>query len=245
MKTWQIFLIGMFAVIAGFLLPAYERFIAGATAVVVIAIVVLGFLLRPRKEIFSVRTTLPVRKVDKVELERGQIAVRVELARLWLLFIPTFLAVGFLISTAAKGSTWNFSLFGNFGEDFPAGFYIWRVFLFFVVGILAAWLSERWILRDAEARQLRSISVKAGRVSYAFVDSSGGYYGGEGVITQKVRSLELASLVLYKMSRPEYNKIPLTCLFHRFIIVGHGLTDLDEAAAAKHSMEMTPVRTQS
>ena len=250
MKTWHIFLVGMLVTIAGFLLTAYERFIAGTTAVAVIAAVALGFWLRPRTETFSVRTVVPVRKSDKVVVERGQVAVRVELARLWLLFIPTFIAVAFLVATAAQGSTWNFSLFDWFGSDRfgggnPVGLYVLRVFLFFVVGILSAWLGERWILRDAEMRNLRSLAIRGKRVSYAFVDSKGGYYGGEGLLVQKQLPREVVSLAVYRIQNPQQNRIPFTCLFHRFTIVGRGLTDLNEVTTAQRSTDMVPQQSPS
>lgn len=240
----------MLALAAGSLLPIYERFICGTTAVIVVAAVALGFWLRPRKEIFSVRTAVRIWKVDHFVVEHGQIAVKIQLARLWLLFVPTFIAVGFLVATAALGTTWNFSLYDWFGPDRfgggnPVGFYILRALLFFVVAILSAWLSERWILRDAEVHNLRSLTLKGRRALYAFVDSSGGYYGGEGLVVGKVHSRELASLVIYRLQKPEQNKIPSTCLFHRFVIIGQGLTDLDKRTSAKHAVEMLPERAPS
>jgi len=250
MKTWKIFLVGMFAIAAGFLLPMYERFIAGTTAVLVVVAVAFGFWLRPRKEILSARTAVPVWEVDRFVVEHGQIAAKIELARLWLLFIPTLIAVAFLVATAAQGSTWNFSLFDWFGRDRfggcnPVGFYIFRALLFFVAGVLSAWLSERWVLRDAEACSLRSLTVRGGRASYAFVDSSGGYYGGDGLVFGKVRSRQLAGIAVYRKQKPEQNKIPLSCLFHRFIIIGQGLTDLDTLTSEKHSLEIVPEQAPS
>jgi hypothetical protein len=225
----------------------YERLIAGTSAVIVVGAVAYGFLLRPEKEAFVVRTTLKFWNEGHFTVEHQQIAVKVELARLWLLFLPTIVAVGFLVATAARGTTWSFSLFGKgrIGQDFPAGFYIFRALLFFMVGTLSAWISERWVLRDAEARSLRSLSVGGRRVSYAFVDASGGYYGGEGLIVGKVRSKELASLVVYRTQKPEVSKTPLTCLFHKFVVIGQGLTDLDKETASKLSMQTVPARTPS
>jgi hypothetical protein len=246
-KTWKIFGLGMLALAAGFLLPLYERWLAGASAVIVVGAVAYGFLLRPNKEVFLVRTTFRTRKLDHLAIEHGQIAVKVELARLWLLFLPTLIAVGFLVATAAQGTTWNFSLFGGarLGQDFPTGFYVFRALLFFVVGTLSARLSERWILRNAEVRSLRSLTVRRKRVSYAFVDASGGYYGGEGLIVGKVRPGELANPVVYRTEKPDVSKIPLTCLFHRFVIVGRGLTDPDEATVAKPSTQLVPAQNPS
>jgi len=64
------------------------------------------------------------------------------------------------------------------------------------------------------------------------VDRSGGYYGGEGFHFGLVRPPELATLVLYSARKTEVNKIGMGLLFHRFIIIGRGLTDLNQQTAA-------------
>jgi hypothetical protein len=246
-KTWQVFVLGMLCSAAMFLLPLYERLLAGTSAAIVVGAVAYGFFLRPKKEVFLVRTTFKVPKRDHFTIEHDQIAVKVVLTRLWLLFLPTVIAVGFLVATAAQGTTWTFSLLGGdrFGEDFPTGLYILRALLFLVVGTLSAWIGERWILRNAEARSLHSLRMRGKRVSYAFVDASGGYYGGEGLIVGKIRPGDLSNLVVYRTEKPEVNKTPLTCLFHRFVIVGRGLTELDEATIAKPSLQPVPAQTPS
>lgn len=245
MNTWKVALIGAIGVCALFLLPLYEGLLAGATAVVVVAAVIAGFLLQPHKEVFIVRTDVKVWAVDHFLLEKHQLAVKVELARLWLLFVPTLIAIGFLVATAAQGTTWRFTLFGNLSSDPPTGVYIFRAFLFFVVALLSAWLTERWVLRDGIMCNLRSLRIHSGRVSYAFVDSAGGYHGGEGMLIKKAKAKELASLVVYRESNPEQSKTPLTCVFHKFVIVGRGLTDLDEATGATLSAQLADVPTTS
>jgi hypothetical protein len=110
-KSWQIFLIGAAAVVAALFLPRYEPVIEGAGAIAIVAVVAFGFSLRPRRDVFYVRTTVQVTDLDRnLSVEHDQIAVRVELARLWLLFLPTFLAVAFLVVAAANGTLWSFSL---------------------------------------------------------------------------------------------------------------------------------------
>ena len=80
-----------------------------------VVIVVVGFLLRPRQEMSYLRTTLVVSEPDyPLCVEHDRVAVRVEIARLWLLFVPTFTAIAFLIVTSAKGTTWNFTLLDRF-----------------------------------------------------------------------------------------------------------------------------------
>lgn len=217
MKAWQIFAVGIAVLVAAILLPAYEPFLAGAAAVVMIAVVVLGFFLRPRRDTFYLRTTLVVSEPDyALSVEHDRIAVRVELARLWLLFLPTFAAVAFLVVTSARGTTWDISLLDRFWElnPYPAVLLI-RLFLAFVVGVLSTWVTERWVLRDAEACSADSVSTKTGGLLYSFKDRAGGYYGGEGFPFALVRSPKLARIVFYRRSNPQMNKIAMACLFHR------------------------------
>jgi hypothetical protein len=89
-KSWQIFLIGAAAVVAALFLPRYEPVIEGAGTVAIVAVVAFGFSLRPRRDVFYVRTTVKFTDLDRnLSVEHDQIAVRVEMARLWLLFLPT------------------------------------------------------------------------------------------------------------------------------------------------------------
>jgi hypothetical protein len=243
MKSWQIFAVGVAVLVAALLLPAYESVLAGLAAVVMVAAVAVGFLFRPRKDMFYLRTTLILSEPDyRLSVEHDRIAVRVELARLWLLFLPTFAAVAFLIVTSAKGTTWDFSLFDRFGEAGSYPIYLGiRAFQIIVVGFLSTWISERGVLRDAEACSADSVSMKTGTMLYSFKDRLGEYYGGEGFPFALVRSPKLARIVFYRPAKPELNKIAMGCLFHRLVIVGHGLMDLDEATVSSHSTEVQPV----
>jgi hypothetical protein len=117
MKAWQIFGAGAVVLAAALLLPSYEPMLAGLAALAMVMVVVMGFLFRPRKDMFYLRTTLVISEPDyQLSVEHDRIAVRVELARLWLLFLPTFAAVAFLIITFAEGTTWRFSLLDRFWE---------------------------------------------------------------------------------------------------------------------------------
>lgn len=85
------------AVLAAVLLfTPYEAFLEGFIALAIVAAVVVGFLMYPRREVFYVRTAILLIQPDRNRtLEHDLLAVRVELARLWPLFVPTFLAVAF------------------------------------------------------------------------------------------------------------------------------------------------------
>lgn len=240
MKAWQIFCVGVAVLLAVLLLPSYESVLAGLAAVVMVAIVVTGFLFRPRREVFYLRTTLVVSEPDyALAVEHDRVAVRVELARLWLLFFPTFAAVAFLIVTSASGTTWRFSVLDRLlnAATYPI-FYGIRVFLLIVVGLLSTWVSERRVLRDADACSADSVSLKTGFLLYSFKSPSGEYYGGEGFPFALVRSAKLARIVFYNVSNPQRNKIAMGCLFHRPVIVGRGLTDLDESTVAARSLSI-------
>lgn len=242
MKAWQIFAVGIAVLIAALLLPSYEPLLAGVAALVMVGIVTLGFLLIPHKTTFYLRTTLTVSEPDSVlAIEHDRIAIKVELVRLWLLFFPTLAAVAFLVVTAAEGTTWDFSLLDRFWKlSWYPVFLFMRVFLVLVVGILSTWLSERWVLRDAEACSADSISMKTGGLLYSFKDTQGEYYGGEGFLFALVRSPKLARIVFYRPSNPQLNKIAMACLFHRPVILGRGVTDLDEATVVLRAGDAQP-----
>jgi hypothetical protein len=232
MKSWQIFLLGTIGLAAVLLLSSYERFIAGSGAVAIVAIVLAGFLAHPRREVFIVRTSNWIESPDDVSLEHDCVVVRVEVARLWLLFIPTFLAVSFLVIAATTGTVWNYPLIGSSWTISP--YLFGRVLVVVVWGITSTWLSERWTLHQADAGCCAGYAdIKGGRVSYSFVDRHGEYYGGED-FAFGLSSREVANIVLYSDGKPQRNKIGLACLFHRLTIIGHGLADLDEETLASH-----------
>lgn len=243
MKAWQIFAAGVGVIVVGLLFPSYESKLAGMAAVVMVGVIAAGFLIRPRKDVFYLRTTLVVAEPDDViGVEHDRIAVRVEVARLWLLFVPTFAAVAFLVVTYESGTTWKVDILDEFligpTTRYPLFLGV-RVFLVCVFGILSTWISERWVLRDAEACSADSVSLRTGVLLYSF-RRSGEYYGGQGVPFYLVRSPKLARIVFYKISDPQENKIAMGCLFHRPVIIGRGLTDLDEATAKSHPIKAEP-----
>jgi hypothetical protein len=235
-KIWQIFGVGALAAIALWAFPLYQSFIAGVAAIAVIGIVAVGFYLCPRKDIFYVRTTVWRMDRDRnLSSEHEQLAIKVELARLWILFVPTSLAVSFLVVTAVKGTLWNMGVF-----DWIEGGYVFliidRIAVALIVVALPIWISERRVLREADACSARAVSVDKGYVCFSFIDRSGEIYAGEGVGFGLVRPPELARVVLYATRKPELNKIGVCLLFHRLVIIGRGLTDLDKAESAARTV---------
>jgi hypothetical protein len=97
-------LIGVVILAGVFLFTPFEACLEGAIAFVMVAAVVVGFLMHPRRDVFYVRTTVRLLDRERIQtLEHDFVAVRVELVRLWLLFVPTSLAVAFLVFFAAGG----------------------------------------------------------------------------------------------------------------------------------------------
>jgi hypothetical protein len=235
-KTWQILTVGTAALVAVLLLPLYESLLAGVGAIVVV--VGLGFGLHLRRDVFYVRTTARLSDPDgNLSLQHDQLAVKVEPARLWVLFLPTSLAVAFLVVTAANGTLWKFSLVNLIFSEYAYALIITgRLLLFLVTAALSIWISERWVLTDADATSAKSLSATGGRVSFTFEDRSGGNCGGESVYFGLVRPVALARLVLHNVRKPELNNIGMGLLFHRLIILGQGLTDLDEQTAAANTV---------
>lgn len=227
-------------VLAGVLLfSPYEAFLEGMVALAIVAGVVVGFLMYPRRDVFYVRTTLRLIRPDRNRaLEHDFLAVRVELARLWLLFLPTLLAVVFLVFFAAGGPTKFSSLNWIFSSQFaPAALVVCQYPPVLVLVLLSAWIGERRVLRDADACTARSFtfshsgSDRIGRVSYLFMGEHDEYYAGDCMYFGLVRPDELGTVVFHNVRTPELNKIAMTFLFHRLIVLGRGVTDLDKQTA--------------
>jgi len=244
------FLIGV-AVLAGvFLLTPYEAYLEGGIALVMVAAAVAGFAMHPRRDVFYVRTSVPLIDADgNRALEHDFLAVRVELARLWLLFLPTALAVSFLMFFAAGGAP-KFSVLNSlFTPRFALLLFVlcqYPPLLVFI--LLSAWVGERRVLRDAEACSARSFALshshsgRPARVSYLFMGEHGEYFGGDCVYFGLVHPRELATIVFHNARKPELNKIAMGFLFHRLVVLGRGLTDLDKQTAAAQAAvaELTP-----
>ena len=225
---------------AALLFTPLEAYLEGTLALGIVAAAVVGFLIRPRREVFYVRTTVRFVDPDRNQaLDQDFLAVRAELVRIWLLFVPTFLAAATLVLFAASGPTKVSYLNWIFSSR-----YIYLVFPFcqypplLVVILLSAWIRERKVMKDAEACSADSFSIYRARVgwvggvSYAFRGENGEYYGGDCSYFGFRHPRELASIVFHNIRKPELNKIAMGFLFHRFVILGRGVTDLDKQTAA-------------
>lgn len=226
------------------LFTPYEAFLEGAIAVAILAAAATGFAMHPRREVFYVRTA--VRRLDADRnhtLERDLLAVKVELTRLGLLFVPTFLAVAVLVFFAAAGPVKFSYLNWVFGRMFSSqyafmamSFCIYPPLL--VLLLLSVWIDERRVMRDAEACSARSFSLSRarvkhfGQVAYLFMGEHGEYFGGYSLYFGLVQPYELATIVFHNVRNPEINKIAMGFLFHRLTVSGRGLTDLDHQTAA-------------
>jgi hypothetical protein len=232
-------------VLAGVLLfTPFEAFLEGLIAFAIVTACVVGFLMYPRREVFYVRTSVRLIVPDRsLAIEKDLLAVRVELARLWLLFLPTLLAVAFLVFFAAGGPT-KFSFLNWIFTSRQAylAFLVCQYPPLLVLLLLSQWIAERRVMRDAEACSARSFSIFPtraggfGRVSYLFMGEHGEYYGGECSYFKLIHSRELASIAFHNVRSPELNRIAMGFLFHRLIVLGRGVTDLDEQTAAAQAV---------
>jgi len=243
MKNWRVLAFGVAGFAIFVLLPFHEHIFAAVAAILIIAGALLGFLWQPASEIFYVQTLVFVEGSGHRAMRRDRVAVKAELARLWLLFLPTITAVGLLLTIFARGAGW-WGIFWNikpiqvFLEN-GAIFGLWSLdaFLAGVILLLSAWLSERWVLRNADACSAKSLRKDGRRMYYGFQDSAGEWYGGYGFPFSKNYPRQLGAIVFYRADAPQQNKIAMCCLFHRFAILGRGVREFDEANVAEYSVQ--------
>jgi len=231
--------LGVAVLAAVLLFTPYESVLEGVVALAIVAAVLLGFFLHPRKEVYYVRTTRFLRDPDRnLALEHDYLAVKVELARLWLLFLPTFLALAFLVVSSARGLAGQFSVLNRvFSTEYGYIAFLFGQFLpILVIFMLFAWIGERWVMRDAEACSARSYSLGHRWVSYRFMGEHGEYYAGSCYCFGLVRPHQVATIVFHNARKPERNKIAMGFLFHRVIILAHGVTDLDKETLAAQAV---------
>lgn len=60
----------------------------------------------------------------------------------------------------------------------------------------------------------------------------GEYYGGGCLYFGLVHPQALAKIVFHNVRKPELNKIAMGFVFHRFVVLGHGVTELDKQTEA-------------
>src|SRR5215831_4715513 len=221
------------------ILPSVEPMVETLAAISFVTAVAYGFALHPRTEVFYVRTTARMHDDEaNMAIEHDQLAVRVETARLWLLFVPTALSVAFLVLTAAQGKLWNFSLLETFVATRAFGLWsLLRLPLWLVGAALWIWASERRVLRDAEVCSARSYKLHNGRVGFQFVTDKGRYSGGDDFFFGLAKPWEVATLVFYDRNDIDLCKIGMGFLFHRIVVLGRGLTELDhQTTAMQHAI---------
>ena len=251
-STTLLVVITIVAGLAGVLLfTPYEAILEGSIALAIVMATAVGFFMHPRTEVYYVRTTVrPIDPHRRHAAEHDFLAVRVELVSLWLLFVPTFLSVAVLVFFAGSGP----EKFSYLNWLFSSAYAPFIVLLcqyppLLVSILLVAWIDERRVMRDAEACSARSFTIYrapvdwVGRVAYLFMGEHGEYYGGDCLYFGLHHPRELATIVFHNARTPELNKIVMGFLFHRLIIMGRGVTDLDNQTATAQAalVETTPV----
>ncbi len=163
------------------LLPSIDPVIETLVAIAFVSAVAYGFAVHPLRDVFYVRTTIQLRDLDRnLVTGHDQLAVRVEIMRLWLLFLLTSLAVSFLVVTAANGTLWHFSFLAIFSAPEAWSVLWWVGALLYLIGVVfRIWVSERRVLRDADACSARFVKVGYRRVTFQFNYRNGNYGGGD------------------------------------------------------------------
>jgi hypothetical protein len=237
MRSFGMFVVGAMALSLALLFPSLEPALEAVVAIAFVTAVAYGFALHPRKDVFYIRTTQKGRDLDRnLTIEHDQLAVRVETARLWLLFVPTALGVAFLVVTSANGTLWRFSLLETFIHSEAVGM-AWALLRapFYVVGLgLWIWITERRVLRNSAACSARSYQLSNGRVGFQFVTGEGKYGGGDDFYFGLAKPWEVATLVFHDSNDIDLCKIGMSFLFHKIVLLGRGLTDLDRDTVAVH-----------
>lgn len=240
MRSFGVFIAGAAVFTFALLFPMLEPAAEAVAAIAFVAAVAYGFAVHPRKDVFYIRTTTRMHDLDgNLMIDHDQLAVRIETARLWLLFIPTALSVGFLVVTSAKETLWRFSLVESFVHSQEAVEIAWGVFRIpvYLAGLgLWIWVTERRVLRDADACSARSYQVSSGRVGFQFVTDKGKYGGGEDFYVGLAKPREVATLVFYDVDEIDRCKIGMSLLFHKILVLGRGLTEIDQETAAAHGV---------
>jgi hypothetical protein len=234
------------------LFTPYEAYLEGILALGIIAAAVTGSVMHPRREVFYVRTAVRLIDLDRNQaVEHDYLAVKVELVRLWLWVVPTSVAVVILVFFAAGGPT-NFSFLNwMFSSRYSeVALILCQYPPLLVLVLLSIWISERRVMRDAEACSATSFRIYSvarggwfGRVAYSFRGEHGEYYGGDCSYFGFAHPRELASTVFHNSRKPDLNKIAMGFIFHRFTILGRGVTDLDKQTASAQAVliETLPV----
>lgn len=239
MRSLVILVVGAAVFTFALFLPSLEPAAEAAAAIAFVAAVAYGFALHPQKDVFYIRTTMRMRDLDRnLMIDHDQLAVRVETARLWLLFIPTALAVAFLVITSANGTIWHFSLAETFVHSDAVGiaYAVLRAPIYAVGLGLWIWITERRALRNAEACSARSYQISNARIGFQFVTEEGKYGGGDDFYFGLAKPREVATLVFYDVNDIDRCKIGMSFLFHKVLLLGRGLTDLDRETTAAHQM---------
>jgi hypothetical protein len=240
--------LGFLMLVVTLLFTPYEATVEAITAFAFVVAVIAGFVFHPRKDVFYVHTNLRARDGrGNYTKERDVVAIRVELVRLWLLFIPTMIAVGLLVFYGAQGILGRYSALNELltgTRSVPLAYALTFV-SFGVLLLLRVWIRERWVLRDAEAGSAEILRTDKRRVSYRFKGGDGEYYPRYGFDFGLVRSSELRSIVFYNPRKWERNRIAMGLLFHRIVVLGRGVTDLDADTVKQHGALAEPATSEA
>lgn len=185
----------------------------------------------PRREVFYVRTTVRLIRPDRNHaLEHDLLAVRVELARLWLLFVPTVLAVAFLVFFAAGGP----AKFSSLNWILSSRFAFIALTFCFISALARSRAALRLDWREKSPERRRSVQRKIFHLLplgkwancasllpvHGRTGEHGEYYSGDCMYFGLVHRHERGTIVFHNVRKPELNKIAMGFFFHRLIVFG-------------------------
>jgi hypothetical protein len=251
----RVLFVGLALVAAVLLFTSYEAVYEAVVSVAFVVAVIAGFAMFPRKDVYYLKTRVQRRRGRRIESgpEFDYVAIRLELVRLWLLFIPTFLAVAFLTVSSARGRFGHASFLNrvlDLHDSRQEAIFLFIHYIPMAVAfILWAWLTERWALRDVEVTTAQTWGVTGRdgrrvfgrRVTYSFKDERGELCGGDCLFYGLIPEHELQSAVFYNARKPARNRIATGLLFHKPVVIGRGITELDKDTSAEHASVVTAV----
>jgi hypothetical protein len=235
-SAWQILVIGFLGLYVWLLQTIFAPYVPALIAAAMVAAVVVGFCFHPDRDSWTVWISeyRLVEGADDLDLDllstKDVLSFRVNLRRLWLLFIPTLCAVAFLVLRAARGR-WHIEILDGLIVMFPFFGVMWFG-LATVWFLLSGWVFERWLLRRADACE-GEIHTNG---TYHFVVNEE-YFGGRDLRIGRFTlggyassgGALLSGVVLFRRKDPRHNRRIPSFIFHRFDIVGRGIEDLERA----------------
>jgi hypothetical protein len=231
MRSARIFALGCLALFLIHEGIVWADYLPTIIAVMMVGVVLCGFFFVPDRDMWLLWAKRNEwhegSNPDDVDLVviHEPIAVRVHLARLWILFLPTFAAAAYLVLTT-KGF-----LHADMLELSSAAVVWGRLAAGLIWFLLGAWIYERWLLWRADCAQLAGSQATASGTAYYFKLGEEIYDGHNVSLLSYRHEPALAGAVFYRRTNPQRNRMARAFIFHGFEVVARGIQDLEAARA--------------